>query len=102
MKITMNQYREMLNMKKKPTIIQRMLSYRLEYQGDCRYRVKCFMPWWLYLILFIPAHALEALLLMWDGGLKEFEICARQLADWPLYPDCGARYNTAKEIWEKA
>ena len=32
-----------------------------------------------YLILFIPLHILQIFVLMWDGGLKEFEFFKRML-----------------------
>ena len=32
-----------------------------------------------YLILFIPLHILQVFVLIWDGGLKEFEIFKRML-----------------------
>jgi hypothetical protein len=32
-----------------------------------------------YLIMFIPLHFLQIIVLVWDGGLKEFEIFKRML-----------------------
>ena len=34
----------------------------------------------IYLLLFIPIHLLQALCCIWDGGLKEFEICSRKIS----------------------
>lgn len=31
---------------------------------------------WVYILLFIPLHLLQALHCMWDGGLCEFELCS--------------------------
>lgn len=34
----------------------------------------------LYLILFIPVHVFCFLACVWDGGIKEFEICDNEIA----------------------
>jgi hypothetical protein len=56
----------------------------------------------VYILLFIPVHLLQALLCMWDGGLKEFEVSERYLGcDWLSYGTNS--YEIAKRIWnEKA
>ena len=68
------------------------------------FRRECKINLIVYLLLFIPAHLLQALYCMWDGGLKEFEFAGRRLG----YDDIEEHYgcNTgafprAKEIWEK-
>lgn len=69
------------------------------------FRRDCKIGWPMYLILFIPVHLLQALLCMWDGGLKEFEICSRHF-EYNIIPKIqydtnNNPYNRAKEIWEK-
>ena len=34
----------------------------------------------MYLLLFIPIHLFQILYCIWDGGLKEFEICSRKIS----------------------
>ena len=41
-------------------------------------RKVCF-KWWFYILMFIPAHLLQVVLCIWDGGLKEFEIEKRNV-----------------------
>ena len=52
-----------------------------------------------YILLFIPIHLLVAVVCLWDGGLREFEICPRQLGQDLL--DYGRPREVAKEIWDK-
>ena len=78
-------------------------SYSLVEEED-GFRRDCKISWPVYLILFIPVHLLQALLCMWDGGLKEFEIAGRHLGHDYFRETWGcneAAYPKAKEIWEK-
>ena len=52
-----------------------------------------------YLILFIPLHVLQVFILMWDGGLKEFEIFKRMLGKDILTVNSDA-YVRAKAVLE--
>lgn len=79
-------------------------SYSIEKIDDNEYHRNCDIGWFLYLVLFIPVHLLQALCCMWDGGLKEFEICPRHLGHDYFHEDWGCNqpaFPKAKEIWEK-
>ena len=79
--------------------LRRMCSYTLIREPDGRFKREQMVGWPLYLILFIPVHLLQAILCIWDGGLKEFEINERYLGgDW-MTPGCEP-FDHAKEIWE--
>ena len=51
-----------------------------------------------YIIMFIPLHILQAFVLMWDGGLKEFEIFKRNLGKDVLSKGSSA-YDKARDIF---
>ena len=74
--------------------------YHLIKEGD-RYKREQRIPLWFYLIIFIPAHLLQVLTCMWDGGLKEFEFADRYLGgdylDWVGDP----AWEKAKAIWDR-
>lgn len=79
-----------------------LASYTLE-EIDGGFRRECKIPLWLYLIIFIPVHLLQALWCMWDGGLREFSIEDRCLG-YDVIRERGENsgaYPKAKEIWEK-
>ena len=97
MKITYNNYRYIMNMKKKPIFIQKLLRYDLLVM-DGYAKIKVSMPMWLYLLAFIPVHAFIALACVWDGGLKSFEVESREIANWTFH-NGDAPYERAKEIY---
>ena len=73
-------------------------------QTDKGFRRDCKIGWFLYLLLFLPAHLIQLVYCLFDGGLKEFEIASRHLGHDYITEhgdNCG-RYPMAKEIWEKA
>lgn len=77
-----------------------LCSYFL-VKEDERFKREQYIPLGLYFILFIPVHLLQALLCMWDGGLKEFEIAGRYLGgDYPGWIG-NPTWEKAKGIWEK-
>jgi hypothetical protein len=51
-----------------------------------------------YIIMFIPLHILQILVLMWDGGLKEFEVFKRNLGKDVLSKGSPA-YDRAREVF---
>lgn len=77
-------------------------SYTLE-EIDGGFRRECKVPMWLYLIIFIPLHLLQALWCMWDGGLREFTIEGRHIGYDNIreHGENSGAYLKAKEIWEK-
>ena len=80
-----------------------LCSYSLGEIED-GFRRECKISWPVYLIIFIPVHLLQALLCMWDGGLKEFEIEGRHIGQDVYHENYGWNeldYPKAKEIWDK-
>lgn len=79
-----------------------LASYTLE-EIDGGFRRECKIPLWLYLIIFIPLHLLQALWCMWDGGLREFTIEGRHIGYDNIreHGENSGAYSKAKEIWEK-
>lgn len=51
-----------------------------------------------YVIIFIPVHLLQALVCMWDGGLKEFIIFSRHLGEDVLAKGSES-YSRAEVVW---
>lgn len=99
-KITCDQYREICNCRSKKNIWQSLMNYYLVLDGHrCFLRVE--MPWWFYIIGFIPIHVGEFLWCVWTYGIKNFEIQSRIIEN-TSYDEDFAIYGRAKEIWEKA
>ena len=73
-------------------------KYTLIKTGD-GFRREQRIPVWFYLLVFIPAHLIQALYCMWDGGLREFEFATLYLGGDDL-PAPGKCYEHAKEVWE--
>ena len=72
--------------------------YRLIKEGDGQFKREQYISWPVYCILFIPCHILQALMCIWDGGLKEFEINERYLgSDWlTAGSEC---FKRAEKVW---
>ena len=51
-----------------------------------------------YILMFIPLHILQVFVLVWDGGLKEFEVFKRKLGKDTLTKGSPA-YDKAREIF---
>lgn len=103
MKITANELKEIQNRKKTPS---RFVNYELvktEWGGFTIKRNIKLIP---YLIAFIPAHLLQLVALLWDGGLKEFSIESRKMPSYELMPDRKgyegpSHYKNACKVWER-
>lgn len=98
MKITYKNYWYILNRKKQPKLIEKLLDYRMTID-ETKVNVRQLIPIWLYVILFIPAHLFALIMVLWDGGLKSFEFAPRLCSEWNYYND-DYPYLRAKEIWE--
>jgi hypothetical protein len=73
-------------------------SYTLIKEPDGRFKREQRICWFVYLLIFIPVHILQALWCIWDGGLKEFEINERYLGgNWLVHGS--EDYETAEKIW---
>lgn len=78
-----------------------LCSYCLVHLEDGSFKREQYIPMCLYLLIFIPAHVIQALYCMWDGGLKEFELAGRHLGSDNLGRVGDSAWTKAKEIWEK-
>jgi hypothetical protein len=75
-----------------------LCNYKLIKEPEGRFKREVRVGWFVYLLIFIPVHILQAFICMWDGGLKEFEINERYLGgDW-LAPDSES-FKRAEKIW---
>lgn len=78
-----------------------LCSYKLYSTDGGNYERACYLSIPAYAVLFIPVHLLEVLFLIWDGGLREFQIEGRYLTGDHL--GYGTKsWEIANEIWEKA
>lgn len=66
--------------------------------GGYRRKVVISLP--LYLLFFIPFHLINLFIVLWDGGLKEFEIQPRDINSDYIYPG-GSAWKKADEIFKK-
>lgn len=75
-----------------------LCSYTLVKEHDGRFKREQRIGWFVYLLIFIPVHILQAFVCMWDGGLKEFEFAPRYLGgDW--FTQGSECFNRAEKIW---
>lgn len=75
-----------------------LCSYTLIKEIDGRFKREQRVGQLLYILLFIPVHILQAILCIWDGGLKEFEINERYLGgDWLVQGS--ESFTRAEMIW---
>lgn len=100
-KITYKQWQEIGICNHAAKWLRPFCSYFLIKKGES-FRREQYIPLWLYIILFIPVHLLQALCCMWDGGLREFEFASRYLGGDDLNWVDDPAWERAKEIWEKA
>lgn len=76
-----------------------MCVHKLEKDGD-GYRRKVAISLPFYLLFFIPIHLINLFIVLWDGGLKEFEIQPRNINSDYIYPGCSS-WEKANEIFQK-
>lgn len=99
-KITYKDFRHICNYKEAHPI-QAMLTYTIPEYTESYCKVYGKMPLWLYILAFIPVHVVYAIMLLWNGGLKEFEICPRLVIAY-YFTNGEKSYDRAKEIYERA
>ena len=63
------------------------------------FKLTQFLNVFLYALLFIPVHLIQALMLIWDGGLKEFTIAKRFLG-YDILSRGSEAFSRAEQIWE--
>lgn len=64
------------------------------------YRRKVAISLPFYLLFFIPIHLINLFIVLWDGGLKEFEIQTCNINSDYIYPG-GSAWAKADEIFKK-
>ena len=77
---------------------RRLCSYHLIKEDDETFRREQRINIFNYILLFIPVHLLQALVCIWDGGLKEFIIFSRNLGEDILVNGSEA-FSRAESIW---
>lgn len=77
----------------------------LKNRNDNYGHMNLYIKWWVYVLLFIPMVILNAMMCMWDGGLKEFSIeprCAIRNNIVGLTTDGSeTEFGRFKEVWDK-
>ncbi len=77
---------------------RRLCSYTLTKRDEKTFIREQKMDLLAYLLIFIPIHVLQALVCMWDGGLREFIIFKRGLGKDFLTKGT-ASFERAEQIW---
>ena len=75
-----------------------LCAYTLTKEPDGRFKREQRVGLLMYLLIFIPVHALQFGFCLWDGGLKEFEINERYLGG-DYFVKGSASYAQAEKIW---
>lgn len=75
-----------------------MCSYSLIKKDDKTFERVQNINLFAFCLIFIPLHIIQALVCMWDGGLKEFIIFERKLGTDTLQKGNPA-FERAEEIW---
>lgn len=79
---------------------RRLCSYHLTQYSNMKFGLVQKIGWFSYALLFIPTNLIQLIYLIWDGGIKEFEIPDRHLGGTVLYSwDNG--YEKCEEIFQK-
>ena len=80
-------------------IFRPLCSYSLTKDDDGNFvRLQC-VSFPIYALLFVPLHLLQIICLIWDGGLRDFEIMSRHVGRDTLFTD-SLVWQRANEIWE--
>ena len=77
---------------------RRLCSYTLIKKDEKTFVREQKINWLAYIIIFIPIHILQAFVCMWDGGLKEFIICSRNLG-YDTLPKSTDAFDRAEQVW---
>ena len=77
---------------------RRLCSYYLIKEDDKTFRRVQKINLFNYILIFIPVHLLQALICLWDGGLKEFIIFSRDLGEDSLSKG-SASFSRAEAVW---
>ena len=78
-KITLEEWTKLGRRNYAPSWLRQFCSYTLVKDTGGKFKREQRLSWPAYCFMFIPLLILEALLCMWDGGLKDFELQERYL-----------------------
>jgi hypothetical protein len=77
---------------------RRLCSYYLIKEDDKTFKRVQKINIFNYILIFIPIHLLQALVCLWDGGLKEFSIFNRNLGEDILIRGSES-FSRAEVVW---
>lgn len=97
-KITLAEWTEIGKRNPAAKWLRPFCSYTLTKEPDGSFKREQRVGWPVYIIIFIPAHILQALWCMWDGGLREFEFSGRYLGGDQIIQG-SASYKASEKIW---
>lgn len=75
-----------------------LCSYYLVKENDKTFKRIQKINIFSYILIFIPIHILQAVVCMWDGGLKEFIIFSRNLGE-DILTKGSESFSRAEAIW---
>jgi hypothetical protein len=97
-KITLDEWTELGQYNYAAKWVRRFCRYDLIKESDFTFKREQRIGLVAYLIMFIPAHIIQAFWCMWDGGLREFEFAERYLGgDWITAGELA--FERAEKIW---
>lgn len=76
-----------------------LCTYVIIKKDDNTFRREQYLNVFLYALLFIPVHLIQALMLIWDGGLKEFTVAKRFLG-YDILSRGSEAFSRTEQIWE--
>lgn len=81
-------------------LLRKCCNYTLTQEENGNFKREQKIALWFYILAFIPIHLIDALLCMWDSGLKSFELQSRYIGFDVINKNTNS-WNKAKEIYEK-
>jgi hypothetical protein len=77
-----------------------LCSYYLVKEDNKTFKREQNINIFTYILIFIPVHLLQAIVLLWDGGLKEFIIFNRVLG-YDILTKGNPSFDRAEQVWNK-
>lgn len=81
-------------------LLRKCCNYTLTQEDSGNFKREQKIALWFYILAFIPMHLIDALLCMWNDGLKNFELQSRYIGFDIINKNTNS-WNKAKEIYEK-
>lgn len=79
---------------------RRLCSYYLIKEGDKTFKRVQNINIFNYILIFIPVHLIQALVCLWNGGLKEFIVFSRALGE-DILVEGSESFSRAEVIWNE-